>query len=141
MKKKLLLLTLPLLAFCACHHEGLPAGVMTEAQMVDFLTDAYRLEGFYAVETQYRYDVLTEQTLASYDSILKEHGLSREQVERSFDYYSRHLDTYGAIHDSVVARLEREVEAIPPAPQNNLNASTLPADSIRRSIPHLMLGK
>ena len=109
MKKKLLLLTPPVLMLVACRHEGLPAGVLTGEQMVDFLTDAYQLEGFYAVETRYRYDVLTERTLEQYDSILTVHGLSREQVERSFDYYSRHLDAYGTIHDSVVARAHQDM--------------------------------
>lgn len=137
MKKKLLLLTLPVLMLVACRHEGLPAGVLTGEQMVDFLTDAYQLEGFYAVETRYRYDVLTERTLEQYDSILTVHGLSREQVERSFDYYSRHLDAYGTIHDSVVARLE----AIDKSQPAVVSPTTIVegVDSVRRVIPKLTM--
>ncbi len=139
MKKKLLLLTLPVLMLVACRHEGLPTGVLTGEQMVDFLTDAYQLEGFYAVETRYRYDVLTERTLEQYDSILTVHGLSREQVERSFDYYSRHLDAYGAIHDSVVARLEAIDKSQPAAVSPAKTVANL--DSMRRSIPQLAMSK
>lgn len=107
--KKIVLLLLPLLlTVAACRHEGRPADVMTHEQMVSFLTDAYLLEGFYAVETQYRYDALTPEVLHSYDSILQVHALTRDDVERSLDYYTRHLDEYQAIHEEVVARLEQQ---------------------------------
>ena len=98
---------------CACRHSDVrPRGVLNHDQMVDFLTDAYRLEGFYAVETQYRYDVLTEQTLRSYDSILEVHHTTRKAVEQSIDYYMGHLDEYKDIHEEVVARLEAERDSL-----------------------------
>ena len=92
----------------ACRHDERPADVMTHEQMVAFLTDAYLLEGFYAIETQYRYDALTPEVLHSYDSILQVHALTRDAVERSLDYYTRHLDEYQTIHEEVVARLEQQ---------------------------------
>ena len=85
---------------------------MAHEQMVAFLADAYLLEGFYAVETQYRYDVLTPETIQSYDSILSIHGVSREEVERSLDYYSHHLDEYQAIHEEVATILETQQKEI-----------------------------
>ena len=109
--KKIIVLMLPaLLLLGACRHEGRPADVMTHEQMVAFLADAYLLEGFYAVETQYRYDALSPEVLHSYDSILAVHSLTREDVERSLDYYTRHLDEYQAIHEEVVALLEAQRE-------------------------------
>lgn len=90
----------------ACRHATLPDGVLTEQQMVEFLTDAYLLEGFYAIETQYRYDAVSANVLRQYDSVLTVHGITRDEAERSFDYYSQHPDRYGVIQDSVVARLE-----------------------------------
>ena len=104
--KKIVLLLLPLLLLTACRNEKRPADVMSHEQMVAFLTDAYLLEGFYAIETQYRYDALTPEVLHSYDSILDVHGLTREDVERSLDYYTDHLDDYQIIHEQVVASLE-----------------------------------
>ena len=110
--KKLFLLLVSLLVLVACHHDTLPEGVLSEDLMTDFLTEAYIVAGNFAIETQYRYDVLYASTLRSYDSILDRHGITREQVERSFDYYSQHLDAYQSIHDSVVARLEaRQADA------------------------------
>jgi len=111
--KKIVALLLPLmLALVSCHHTALPSGVMDHEQMVGFLADAYRLEGFYAVETQYRYDVMPTQVARSYDSILDLHGLTRDDVEHSIDFYSRHLDEYEAIHNEVVARLEAERDSL-----------------------------
>ena len=35
------------LAVAGCSHSSVPDGVMSESQMVDFLEQAYLLEGFY----------------------------------------------------------------------------------------------
>lgn len=112
MKKVIVFLLPVLLCLAACRHEERPADVMSHEQMVAFLTDAYLLEGFYAVETQYRYDALTPEVLHSYDSILTVHSLTREDVERSLDYFTRHLDEYQAIHEEVVTLLETQRENI-----------------------------
>lgn len=107
MKKPILLLLPALMLFVAsCGSGRRPADVMGHGQMVEFLADAYLLEGFYAVETQYRYDVLPPAVMRSYDSILDVHHVTRQAVEHSIDYYSHHLDEYEAIHNEVVARLE-----------------------------------
>lgn len=113
MKKRIFVFLLPLLLLAtACHSDRRPADVLPPDRMAGFLADAYLLEGFYAVETQYRYDVLSTQTLKSYDSILEVHGTTREAVEHSFEYYGRHLDQYQAIHEEVVARLEAERDSL-----------------------------
>ena len=106
MKKTLLLPLVALFLVTACRQPELPEGIMTESQMVDFLQEAYLLEGFYAIETQYRYEALTTDALRRYDSLLDAQGLTRDDVERSFDYYSSHPDLFQVIQDTVVARLE-----------------------------------
>ena len=78
----------------SCRNGERPADVVDAPQMVDFLSDAYLLEGFYAVETQYRYDALPAEVLRAYDDILAKHHLTREQVEHSFAYYSEHPELY-----------------------------------------------
>ncbi|MBP3762368.1 MAG: DUF4296 domain-containing protein [Bacteroidales bacterium] len=106
MKKNCLpLLAALLMAACSSHQR--PEGVLPPDAMAAFLEEAYLLEGFYAIETQHRYDTLLPQVLAAYDSILLRHGVTRQEVERSFDYYSTHADEYRAIQDSVIARLDR----------------------------------
>ena len=44
--------------------------------------------------------------MGAYDSILARHGVSREDVEASVEYYANHPDEYAAIHDSVLLILE-----------------------------------
>ena len=136
MKRYLPLITLLLLA--GCRQEGLPEGVASEERMVDFLTEAYQLEGYYAVETRYRYDVLPESVAQRYDSLLDAQGLTREEAERSLDYYSQHLDAYQRIHDSVVARLEVINKTLPAVVPTRIVTGT---DSVQRTIPKLVLPK
>lgn len=107
MKRLVLLLALSLVAV-SCHRGGRPAGVMDHDEMVNFLSEAYMLEGFYAVETQYRYDSLLPEVVAAYDGILAEQGLTRKKVEKSLRYYSEHPAEYQEIHDSVLAILDDE---------------------------------
>ena len=90
----------------ACHHDRIPAGVMDPATMTEFLKEAYQLEGFYAIETEFRYDSLHAEMMASYDSLLDSHGLTREDFERSIEYYTRHTREYQLIHQQVVAGLD-----------------------------------
>ena len=94
----------------ACRHHGVPAGVMDAPTMTAFLKDAYLLEGFYAVETDFRYDSLHAEMQASFDSLLDSYNLSREDFERSIDYYTRHPHDYLLIHQQVVAELDSLVE-------------------------------
>lgn len=111
MKRTLTATLAALLLFGACRHDERPADVLDAPRMVAFLSDAYLLEGFYAVESQYRYDAMTPEVLRAYDDILKAHHTSREQVEHSFDYYASHPDLYRTIQDSVLAILDRQSEA------------------------------
>ena len=90
----------------ACRHKGVPAGVMDASTMTAFLKEAYLIEGFYAIETEFRYDSLHAEMVASYDSLLKDFGLTREDFERSVDYYSRHPHDYALIHKQVIAELD-----------------------------------
>lgn len=95
-----------LLLTVACRHDVRPADVMDHDAMVGFLTDAYVVEGFYAIETQFRYDEPSPESVHLYDSILTLHGVTREEVERSLDYYSTHLEEYRVINEDVKVRLE-----------------------------------
>lgn len=95
-----------LLAGC---DDSIPEGVMDEAELTSFLKEAYILEGFYAVETEFRYDSLTPQMEASYDSLLSEHKLSREDFERSISWYARHPERYERVHQQVIEQLDAEM--------------------------------
>lgn len=106
MKHRYLVLTLvTTFSFFSC-KSGLPEGVMNEQQMVDFLSEAYLIEGFYAIETGYHYESLSEGIIASYQELLARHGLTQTQFEESKDYYMHHPERYEVIHRQVVERLD-----------------------------------
>lgn len=99
-------------AVCAsCHGDRRPANVMDEATMVQFLQDAYLLEGFYAIETGFQYNSMHNEMVASFDSLLASYHLTREDFERSVDYYVRHPRDYERIHQQVVDALDSAANA------------------------------
>lgn len=111
MNNKTLFLPLAIVALLfavACGGKRLPDGVLDHDQMVDFLTDAYLLEGYYAVETNYNFDTVSPDFARAYDDILERHGITREQVDASLEYYSRNPEPYNAISKEVEARIDKK---------------------------------
>ena len=104
--KKTILLLAALALLAACHRNRRPDNVLDHPTMVAFLSDAYLLEGFYAVESGYRFDSVSDEVMGAYDSVMARHGISREMVEASMEYYSHHPEEYAVIHDSVLFILE-----------------------------------
>ena len=94
-----------------CSQERVPSGVMDEPTMAAFLKEAYLLEGFYAVETGFQYDTLHPEIVASYDTLLASFGITRADFEHSVEWYIRHPELYERVHDSVLARLDRDLAA------------------------------
>lgn len=104
MEMKRLVIVAAALLLVSCHGgERRPSDVLSPEEMTRFMEGAYDVESAFSMQTQYRYSHLTEEAAAGYDSLLAAIGVTREQVEASFDYYSRHLDEFLAIQDSVVA--------------------------------------
>lgn len=95
-----------LLAGC---DNAIPEGVMDEAEFTRFLKEAYILESFYAVETNFRYDSLTPQMALSYDSLLSEYNMTREDFERTVSWYTRHPERYERVHEQVIDLLDAEL--------------------------------
>lgn len=122
---KKLLLPVLLLVMASCHSNPQPADVLDPQTMASLLSEAYMLEGFYAIETEYRYDTMLPEVLAAYDDILARHHTSRQAVERSFTYYAAHPLQYKTIQDSVFAILNRTGEALP---------DTLPESDIKLEV-------
>lgn len=95
----------------SCRGDEVPEDVMGEERMASFLQEAYLIEGFYAVESNFHYDTLQPEMLGAYDSLLSRYGLSREEFEQSVDWYTAHPKVYKRVHDTVLARLDRELAA------------------------------
>ena len=114
------LLPITLLLLASCRSGQRPADVLPPEAMASLLADAYMLEGFYAVETGYRYDTMLPEVLAAYDDILSRHHTTREAVELSLEYYSTHPDQYKPVQDSVLALLDRAAAPADTLPDTDL---------------------
>jgi len=79
---------------------------MDEPTLVNFFEEALIIEGYYAVETVFRYDTLQPQMIASYDSLFAKYGITREIFDTTILWYAHHPEIYQRVHDSVLARLE-----------------------------------
>ena len=111
MKRTVVLYVICMLLLCAaCDRK--PKGLIEEAQMTELLTDAYQLEGFYAVERGMDSVITDAVIVATYDSIFAKHGVTRQQFDESMAYYMRHSDKFEVIHKRVVERLDERIEGM-----------------------------
>lgn len=113
---KYTLLTLFLTAatlFAGCNDDKIPDDVIGEEKMTEFMQDAYLLEGYFAVETEHMYDTLHPEMIASYDSLFTSYAISREEFEHSLEWYTRHPAVLQRVHDSILARFDRQLTISP----------------------------
>lgn len=97
--------------FVSCHNKEIPSYVIPEQKMAEILKDAYLLEGFYAIETHFHYDTLDAEMLTSVDSLFSKYQISQHDFDTSIAWYIHHPDIYKRVHDSVIARLDREMSS------------------------------
>lgn len=98
------------LVLLSCSHK--PKNLIEDAAMTALLTDAYQLEGFYAVERGMDSVITDPVIVATYDSIFKKHGVTREQFDESMAYYMRHSEKYAKIHKQVVENLDNKISQL-----------------------------
>lgn len=94
-----------LLGSVSCGGNRMPEGVMDEETMVSFLTDAYLLESYYALTTDFHYEELAPDVAKSYDDLFAKHHTSRDNYEKSMNYYTHHNDQYNKICQRVMDNL------------------------------------
>ncbi len=102
----LLILSLAALLLAACNKNRIPDEVMQPDVMVEFLSEAYLIESFYAIESNFQYQEVSPQIQASYDSLLNRYGVTEEKFARSVEYYTQHPELFDTIHARAIRRLE-----------------------------------
>lgn len=105
--KKFVPFLLSLLLATACVDHSAPKGVMDEPTMAQFLSEAYMLEAYYAIECGYDFEQMEPQIAKSYKSLLDKYNLSEGDFEKSIAYYFEHDDVYARILDSATALIEQ----------------------------------
>jgi hypothetical protein len=105
------LLSFAVLLLAGCHRTHIPSDVIQPDTMAHFLSDAYLIDGFYAVESDFQYKEVKPQIQASYDSLLTKYHITADDFNRSIDYYTQHPDIFDTIHAHALRRLDKEYMA------------------------------
>ena len=99
-----------LLLLTSCRHDSRPDGVISPLQMSEFLTEAYQIEAYNSILSPNNRDSISSNARAAYDELLQRQGLTKEQVDRSLDYYGHRPDQYEKILNDVLYRLEEDTQ-------------------------------
>ena len=109
---KLVTLVFTVLFFASCSEEiqraEKPSDLLPREKMVKVIEDLTKLES----HIQNKYKVITDYhqvMINSGDSLLKQHGISREQFERSMDYYGTHHKEMESIYEEALNSLNKEL--------------------------------
>jgi hypothetical protein len=109
-KHFLLILTVSLLFSCSGKKVSIPSDVIQIKQMEDIMTDVQIAEAAKQIANA------TDQTHRSindyYDSIFINHHITKDQFERSFNFYKSHPELMEEIYTEVINRLN-EIQAKP----------------------------
>ena len=108
MKRLHLVVAILLLSMTGCKQkEVLPEGVLDEARYSALLTDLYLAEGYFAITSDFQYKNLGADMAATYDTLLAQHQVTPEEVDRSASYYLQHRDKCKRVYEQVVENLNQ----------------------------------
>lgn len=88
-----------------------PSGVLNRKEMTDMLFDIHRADATIEVVASKKRTVDMREY---YNSVFRKHGVTKEQVDKSMDWYAEHPDELIIIYDSLRVRadiLQSKVEA------------------------------
>lgn len=95
---RIFLLSLLILTSIACSRKTIPDGIIDEKTMVSILTEAHLSESYYNIESNFHLKEIRPMMQATYDSIFMKHGVTRDDFDRSLDYYTRNEAQLEAIY-------------------------------------------
>lgn len=108
MRQLVLLLSMTLL-LAACTHR--PKGMLSEKEMADLLADLEMAEAYY--NTSVGDDYIDKETLRR--SVLKQHGVTPEELDSIQAYYGRNMDEYSKLYDKVAENIRKRSQSGSPA--------------------------
>jgi len=106
---KWLAATLLLLAMAGC--KSTPEGVLNEEKMVAVFTDIHIAEGRLKVVGIFT-DSAKKMAPVLYDQLYRNHQITAEQFQKSYDYYTSDPKKLEAILDKVIVELSKKESGI-----------------------------
>lgn len=107
--KKLFVIFGLIVTSCTSSLESIPEpeNLISEVKMAQVLHDLMLLEGHinFTYETVNRYNKIMTM---SGEAVLKEHGITKENYEESFEYYNGNQEKFERILDDVMERFNKE---------------------------------
>ena len=106
MKKTLISILLFTLFACNEETEMIPDNVLSQEKMVSVMVDVQLVEAALIVN-QLKGDEAKEAAVNYYDSVMKQHNISREKFDMSFKYYAEHPGLMEEIYDEMLNELSK----------------------------------
>jgi hypothetical protein len=102
--KYILLITLLVFSF-ACERK--PEGVIDKKQLVPIMVDLHKVHSIVRSQT-FTKIFYTTDSVKIYEPVFEKYGVTREQFEKSIQYYSAFPSEFDLIYEEVIAELTRE---------------------------------
>lgn len=103
-KRPLLFISIVLLA--ACGRDTLPEGVLSKEQMIPVMVDVQIAEGSIAIGNLHG-DSARQKIADYYNHIYERHQVSKEDFQKSLEYYTRHPKQMDQLYKEVLSELTR----------------------------------
>ena len=108
-------LFLLLCAISCKKKEKEPQGILSKAQMVEWMIDMYLVEARIQVLHIMR-DSAYKIFVPYQDSLMRKRGLQDSVLRKSYQYYLDHLEEFEALYDTVIDSLSLREQRLLPSP-------------------------
>ena len=106
MKKNLIAVILLTLFACNEEVEIIPDNVFSREKMVSVMVDVQLVEAALSVN-QLKGDEAKKAAVNYYDSVMKQHNISKKKFDTSFKYYAEHPGLMEEIYDEMLNELSK----------------------------------
>lgn len=96
------------LLISACNRNKVPEGIIKEKTMIELLTEMHTADAYFNNITGYECDTMIGEINYTYNQIFKKHGTTKEEFERSMDYYSQNPKKFREMYEKVVLKLNKK---------------------------------
>lgn len=105
------LLTVLFLALACTRHveveQEMPADLIPRDSMVDILVDLQIMESILSKQQRQNRSKVNQSKYYYFKSVMEKHDITREQFERSFDYYQYNLKILDEIYADAITKITK----------------------------------